>query len=255
MLEENTNIKNIDALHPTLEVYDETRGTVTMQYASIILEPHVGCNTEDPPLPLVYNIVKKEVDKITFKYNLDNWILKYCMRIDLVNNNCYRGGNPCILLNMPYATYDIDQARELLISYCTELMGLLKLKYAVLYFDIKNAYGISCIYDEEDNMIQSNVDDYSLENSVSCTINTGILAASMELQNTLVRAEEARDPNYYIIPLYLYTISYPTTSNNTLLTTAMIQNHTNFSEPTKFKKSVKKILDDSMLSFTNLTIL
>ncbi len=252
---ENVTVtKNDDPLHPILEV-TTAKGTLKLQNATIIFEPDVGCNQQNPPLQLAYNIVKKEVDKITFKYSLDNWVLKYAMRVDTIKNGCYMGGNCAVMLNMPYATYNIDQARELLISYCTELMSLLKVEYAVLYFDVRNAYGIKCIYSTKGELLQSDVEDYKLENTVSCTLEAGITTASTILQEHITNIAADHDARYYATPMYVYTGTYPSTAANSILSVPIVQNHAQFKDPNKFRHSVLKIIEDSKLIFTNLTII
>lgn len=252
--EPGIEIKYEDPLHPTLEITN-SRGKIVLQNATIILELNVGCNTQNPPLQLEYNLVKKEVDKITFKYSLSNWTLQYGMRVDTIKKGCYKNGNPCIILNMPYAIYNIDQARELLISYCTELLSLLKIEYAVLYFDIRNAYGIKCTYGTEGELIHSSVEDYKLDRTFSAIINAGIVTVSTELQEAMIELEKANSTNYFVVPMYVYTKSYTASAANSILTVSIVQNHAKYTDINKYERSVKKILDDSMLSFTNLTII
>ena len=136
---------------PKFDVVLDKENKIQLRYASMIFEPEVGSNSQNPPLKLAYTIVEKEVKKITFKYNLTKWKLMYAMRVDSTKNHCSYGGSPAVYLQMPYATYNLEDARDNLISYCTELMILLHTEYAVLYFDAKNAYGITCNFDEDGN--------------------------------------------------------------------------------------------------------
>ena len=228
---------------------------VQLRYASIILEPKVGCNTQYPALKLAYTIVEKEVRKVTFKYGLANWKLRYCMRVDSTLNNCYIGGNPCVLLQMPYATYNIDDARENLISYCTEVMILLHLEYAVMYFDAQNAYGITCNFDENGEIINSDVEDLPVHLTATCILNAGIVPASIELQRAIMDVEALKDMRYYTTPVYVYTSMYPSAVPNSLLFSCNVQNHCILKEAKKYENSVRKVIKDSMLSFTNLTVI
>ena len=228
---------------------------VELRYASIILEPNVGVNTQNPPINLAYTIVEKEAKKIIFKYGLENWKLRYAMRADSTMNDCHVGGNPCVLIQMPYSTYNIDDARENLISYCTELLILLKLEYAVMYFDAQNAYGITCNFDENGEIINSEVQDLPIQLTATCIMNMGIVPASNELQRTIMDVEALRDTRYYTTPAYVYTSVYPSAVPNCLFFSCNVQNHCNLKEAKKYENSIRKVLKDSMLSFTNLTVI
>ena len=227
----------------------------SLRYAKIIFDIDVGCNTENPPLNMVYNIVKKEVDKVRFKYEQKEWFLRYALYVDDPAKNCYVGGNTSIIVDIPYVPFDIEGAKKMILDMCVELMNLLKKEYCVLYFDVSHAFTISNTYAPNGSIFKTEINPVNIESTVNFSVGTGFLTAAKEFQDTMIRIKNEKNPDYYLTPLYIYTNKYPSQANLVNGVSFVIQNNAFFPDHKKFVKSVKKLLDDSMLKITNLTVI
>ena len=227
----------------------------SLRYAKIIFDIDVGCNTENPPLKMVYNIVKKEVDKVRFKYGQKEWNLRYALYVDDPAKGCYTGGNTCIIVEIPYVPVDIEGAQKMIVQMCAEIMNLLKKEYCVLYFDVSRAYTITNTYAPNGELFNTEANLVNIESTVNCIIETGFVTAAKELQDTMVKIKNEKNPEYYITPLFIYTNKYPSQANKVSAVSFVIQNNAFFPDHKKFVKSVKKLFDESMLKITNLTVI
>ena len=259
-----------DVLHPTANgiEFNEAQingkqayvpNPVDLRYASVFFEPKIGCCTSNPPFQLAYKLVTREVDKVVFKYELAGWVNWYAIRVDAPENGCDVNGTPCVLTQIPYATYDIKRAQDLIISYVTEVLALLNQSYAIVYFDSNTAFKISCTYDENrieygvPKLISTEVTDITGLKTISAIIETGIVPAAIEIQRGI---KEHNQKDQIQVPVYLHVSKYPTTSPLCLMTSASHQNHGDYASPmTKFESSVKEELTLSMLSFKDYTVI
>lgn len=258
----NINYDN-DILHPTgrtVEFNDGRANEIEVRYASVFFEPEVGANFETPAFKYVYNTVKKEIDKITFKYDLSSWILWYALRIDDMSKHCHYGGTPCIMTQIPYGTYDLNRAKELIISYVTELLALLNQEYAVVYFDANTAFGIKCTYDPEvleygvPKLVSSEVTDLNELKTISCIINTTLKTAGLDLQNII--QDRNKDSQSFGVPMYLYVSKNPLNVSQCIMMSATYMNHGKYNTPvSSFVNAVKEEIESSMLAFINYTII
>lgn len=259
-IEELTKVHNLDygndVLHPTGRTTDVSSGRLSeagVRYASVVFEPKIGCCTDDPPFKLAYGIVKKEIDKVTFKYELSSWINWYAIRVDTVKRGCDVNGTPCVITQIPYGTFDIEKAKEFIISYVTEVMSLIHQEKAVLYFDTSISFRITCKYDEEGNLESSNVEDIIECTSVSCIINSaGIKSAAVILQEAV---ENHNEKDQLQVSLYLMTDKYPNAAPQCIMMCASSQNHNDYTPRSAFVEAIKEEIDSSMLSFTNYTVI
>lgn len=265
-----TNLKyGNDVLHPTANSIEFTEvenngkigfkpNPVDIRYASVFFEPRIGCCTSDPPFKLAYSIVTNAINKVTFKYELNGWVNWYAMRVDSIERGCYQDGNPCVLTQIPYATYDIERAKDLIISYVTEVLALINQEYVVIYFDSNTIFKISCTYDKDEleygvpKLISSEVNEAKNIKTVFATIESPIVFSARKLQEAITNHNKK---DQIQVPVYLQVSKYPN-SLICLMTAISHQNHGDFAAPmSKFETTVKEELESSMLSFKNYTII
>ena len=268
-IEDITRVKNVkygnEVLHPIGSSFEVDREKleafpVEVRYASVFLEPNVGQNGEAPPFMYAYVTVKKEVDKIVFKYELSDWINWYAMRIDTIENGSHYNGMVAVLTQIPYATYDIERAKELIIKYVTELMALIGQEEAVLYFDANIGFRIICKYDYNTlnkNGIPKFISSDVVDIKDLCTITATIDSNLKDAGKSLYEAISSRTSYDSLrVPIYIHAKeSYSTVCFATAVT---YQNHGEYypyATETIFKKAVKDELKDSKLKINSITVI
>ena len=268
-VEDITRVKNLkygnEVLHPTGTSFEIDREKleafpVEIKYASVFFEPDVGQNGEAPPFMAAYVVVKKQVDKVVFKYELSDWINWYAMRVDTIDNGSHYNGMVAVLTQIPYATYDVERAKELIISYVTEIMSLIHQEEAVLYFNSKIGFRIKCKYDYKDldkdgnpKFISSDVADITDLFTITATID-GTMKDSAQNLFKVINSRTSYDD--VRIPMYLYSKeSYSTVCFATAVT---YQNHGEYypySTETIFKRAVEQELNDAELKINSTTVI
>lgn len=268
-VEDITRIKNLkygnEVLHPTgssFEIDQEKLEAfpVEVKYASVFFEPNVGQNGEAPPFMEAYVVVRKEIEKITFKYELSDWISWYAMRVDTMENGSHYNGMVAVLTQIPYATYDIERAKELIISYVTELMSLIGQEEAVIYFDSNIGFRIKCKYDYDKldanrlpKFISSEVSDIKGLFTITATIDGNMKDSAHSLYEVISHRTSYDDIQ---VPIYLHAKeSYSTVCFATAVT---YQNHGEYypyAAETIFRKAVEEELNTSKLKINSITVI
>lgn len=274
-VEDITRIKNItygnEVLHPTGNSYEvdmkkQQMFPVEIRYASVFFEPNVGQNGEDPPFSLAYGAVKREVDKLVFKYELSDWINWYAIRVDAPENNSHYNGSPCVLTQIPYATYDIDKAKELIINYTIELMSLIGQEEVMLYFDAKTGFMIRCKYDLGENqvrplnatftgkLVSTEIREFKDVFTISVTLEeTTMKEAARALYEAIVNRT-----SYDTIQVPFYIHAKEANASVCFAAAITYQNHGEYypqAAETIFRRAVEEELEEAKLNFNNITVI
>lgn len=224
----------------SIEFVDEKRSPAHIRFAIAVFLPNVGVNSENPPIKLALNKVKKEAEKVAFKYNqLDHWDY-YCGL--WINKSSDVNGKPACIIRMAYSTFNEADARVELIKYIREINILCNIESTMLYFNADTACEIQ----------NSSETFYKIKHKASCNINAGLVVSGRALY------EPVKNNTNYLnkigaelisVPILLYA-SHPDVSSCKMESVYVLPDFNN-----TYRESIEKELRESQLNFTDFTIL
>lgn len=230
-IEFDGNIKKEYVDEKGLPISDDIR------FATVIFIPDIGTNTENPPLRLAMNIIKREAEKVAFKYNqLSNWEYFYGM---VIGKKYLVNGSPAVMIRMPYSIRNEEEAKNMLKTYIEEICTLTSIKYTELYYNA--ATYISFKYPDL-NVEQLEVTEHHTPAMINCELNAGLITSARALYLTTLTSNITT--NLFV---YSKNINCKKCQLSTVFTGDQISRD-------KLKETVERQLKNSGLTFTSYTI-